>query len=312
MRDDRFAEELRSFLTDRAVDPSPAARVRLAAVTTERPEMRWRLPAVALGVWAAVAVVAVAGTSLGTMITSPGPGATVVLPPGAYPAPGDGFHRPDTPWGHVIAATVMLAGLLLLIAFVRRPLLRAALVVALAAASLGVAGFATTDPVDWPDQTWATGEGYVDTLPAGDGINEWAAHYFAVGDGEPFQFGFEVRNAGPLPMTVLGTIEPQDPVSNYAIVGLGLSDDLGPLTGRRDIRSVRPFEPVVLQPGERQVIVVAGTGGRCAEPNLGPPDARAAVGLESVMLVYSVLGWERVERVRIQDELYIGVRVNCP
>lgn len=112
-------------------------------------------------------------------------------------------------------------------------------------------------------------------------------------------------------MTILGIDEPNSPTINYALVAIGLGEARGPSTGRRVSGDAQPFRRVVLQPGDRQVVVVAGTGGVCAEPTLPSPDARTGIGLPSIMLAYSVLGWERVERVAIQDELFVGVRINC-
>ncbi len=310
MTEEPFARELRSFLHDRAAEPGPALRARLSDVTVAKRSPGWRAPAATVAAWGAVVAVAVVGLSMATRPTSssvaiPGAGAAQ----DAFPAAGAGFTEPGPPWGHLLLAGVAIVVLLLAMAFARRPVVRVALVAVLCVAALGVAGVAMTDAVRWPEQTWLTGEGYVDTVATPDG-NE---HWFAVDEGEPFTVGFEVENAGPLPLTIVGMAQPYSPVANYTIVGLGL-----PRTGSGDvairsaaIRDTVPFEPVVLAPGERQVVVVAFVGGPCAAAQLPAPNERAGIGLPDLPVVYSLLGWERVKTVRIQDALFIGVELNC-
>jgi hypothetical protein len=311
MTEEPFARELRSFLQERAAEPGPALRARLREVTVAKQTSRWRTPAATVAAWAAVVAVAVVGLSMATRLSSssvavPGAGAAQDL----FPSAGAGFIDPGPPWGHLLVAGVAIVVLLLGIAFARRAALRLALVAVLCVAALGVATVALTDPVRWPEQTWLTGEGFVDTVVTRD-RNE---HWFAVDEGEPFTVGFEVENAGPLPITIVGMAEPYSPVANYTIVGLGL-----PRTGSgaaairsAEIRDTVPFSPVVLAPGERQVVVVAFVGGPCAAAQLPGPDERAGMGLPALPVVHSILGWERVEPVRIQDEAFIGVEMNCP
>jgi hypothetical protein len=311
MTEEPFARELRSFLQRRAAEPSPALRARVSEVTVAKRSSRWLGPLTTVAAWAAVVAVAVVGLSMATRFSS-----SDVAVPGAgpgqdvFPAAGVGFHEPGPPWGHLLVAGLAIAVLLLGIAFARRPALRLALVAVLGVGALGVAGVAMADPVRWPEQTWLTGEGYVDTVATSD----WNEHWFAVDEGEPFTVGFEVENAGPLPMTIVGIVEPYSPVGNYTVVGLGL-----PRTRPGDvairsaaIRDTVPFELVVLAPGDRQVVVVAFVGGPCAAAQLPGPDERAGIGLPDLAVVHSILGWERVETVRIRDARFIGVEMDCP
>jgi hypothetical protein len=299
------------FLGARAADPSPTLRVRLATVTSRPSESHLRDAAATVTAWAAVA--AVAALALNAVLGQSGiRDIAVPAQPGAptgpaFPVEGAGIGVVvGVPWGHLALLGVAIGGSLVAFVLVRRTVVRLALVGGLAVVALVVAAIVTMDPLGPTSVIWAPGEGFHDEVIDGSGANEPTA-WFGVEADEPFTFGFGVRNDGSVPITVVGLADQEDPILNYRVVGLGLP--LQPLDVH--FEDAVAFEPVVIEPGGVQFIVVAGRGGSCATPAIGQPDQRAGVGFSSLELVYSTFGWERTRRVGLGRTVMVGTAMDC-
>jgi hypothetical protein len=267
--------------------------------------------AATIAAWAAVAAVAVLAVTavLGPSGIRDSGGPTQPGAPSgpAFPFDGAGIGVVvGVPWGHLALLGIGMAAALVALVFIRRTVVRVVLVGGLASVALVVAAIVTMDPLGPTSVIWAPGEGFHDEVIDGSGANEPTA-WFGVEADEPFTFGFGVRNDGSVPITVVGLADQEDPILNYRVVGLGLP--LQPLDVH--FEDAVAFEPVVIEPGGVQFIVVAGRGGPCAAPAIDEPDQRAGVGFSSLELVYSTFGWERTRRVGLGRTVMVGTAMDC-
>lgn len=324
-RDDdlRLERELRGVLRDRDPGPAPfGLRERVDRVPESRPtgasvaERARRAIVPALGIAAAIVLVLLA-VPLVTKPAGPGPGRPsapiVTFDPTLH---GPGLVLPPALEAEtlVVLGLLIAAGLMLAVApsGPRRALAAFAL-----AAILGVGGaqilltHAATGPV-----ASSGGIGVLNVEPSDPGRDGRYPVYVTAAPGDPFSFGFSVRNDGPLPIRLEGVVRDpavHDGVVDYPTLRAVWRDgsSQGGVTGPTG--PVAPFGPIDLGPGEFTVLWLVWTASPCAAgPSFEPLADQAAVGIPELRIAYSVLGLPRTAVIELPFEMLQPYRADCP
>jgi hypothetical protein len=322
--DTLLERDLRGVL--RGLDPGPVPhglRERLARVpesAPRRPAVRERLSRAVvpvLGLAAAILLAVLVGPLL-----SIGPGPAVQ--PGTTAGPGSPFDPAIRGPGLVLAPAVEAEALVVLVLLVAGGLVLAvapsgprravATLVIMAALGFGGAEVLRTHATAGPVAS-SGGIGVLNveqTEPAGR-----YPVYVTAAPGEPFSFGFSVRNDGPLPIRLEGVV--RDPNAEEGVVDYptpravwrdgatngGMTGPTGP---------VAPFAPTDLAPGEFAVLWLVDTASPCAAgPSFDPATGEAAtVGLPPLRVMYSVLGFPRTAAIDLPFDVLQPYRAGCP
>jgi hypothetical protein len=292
--------ELRNRLESIA-DRSPGSRARVRLL----PAIAWLLGLVA--VVAAVTLVAVYG------LTAPGPG------PGASPLPsvpaltfdpsisgpgivedvGDPLH--ELPWVIGGLAALILAVLAVVGSWLRRATMAGAVLVIFG----GILALVSQPGVSLGGATETlAGTISVSPLPASGGKT---VAYVSVLPGQPFVIGFDVTNAGQLPIRLLGLVEDSSATYRMRWTALWTAEDSqGP-------DAAREFEPLDLEQEDRLQLYLVGRAGPCALGRAFDPasDNLAISVFDHVSLAYSVLGLPAAASIELPFAIAEPQRENC-
>jgi len=155
-----------------------------------------------------------------------------------------------------------------------------------------------------------------ESQPPGDEQRTDGQHYvFARRPGESFSTLVSIRNAWPVPITILGLLR-QDGVTTAGLLegsdaiqtGLGLLQDPHRIVSEPG--NVVQFRAITLGPGEETGLVIGYSAGSCADPtadpatNMGPVDS-------SITLVYDLFGWRRTGEAWPPFELTVPAVAGC-
>ncbi|MEW6225863.1 MAG: hypothetical protein AB1627_14660 [Chloroflexota bacterium] len=325
-RDDdlRLERELRGLLGDRDPGPAPyGLRERVDRVPGRDAagesvaERARRAIVAALGLAAAVVLVLVA---VPLVAKPPGPG------PGGPPMPvvtfdptlhGPGLVPPPALEAEVLVVLGLLivAGLVLAVApsGPRRALAAFVLVAGLA---VGGAQILLTHAAAGPVAS-SGGIGVRNVEPSDPARDGRYPVYVTAAPGDPFSFGFSVRNEGPLPIRLEGVV--RDPAVHDGVVDYPTLRALwrdgssqGGVTGPTG--PVAPFGPIDLGPGEFTVLWLVWTASPCAAgPSFEPiGDETALVGIPELRVAYSVLGFARTAVIDLPFEILQPYQATCP
>jgi hypothetical protein len=121
--------------------------------------------------------------------------------------------------------------------------------------------------------------------------------HFRFAPGATVVFGGEVRNAGPLPVTIVGA--PDETTAMVASKRLLLTAD----SESYDLVATVPFAPLRLAPGDHRVIVEERVL-QCPPPG-GPADGRAPIVIDAVRLRYRLLALEHETAVPLLGQVVI-------
>jgi hypothetical protein len=140
-------------------------------------------------------------------------------------------------------------------------------------------------------------------------------YVFAVEPGEPILVHTVVRNTWPLPIRLLGHIDPRaapddspHPSRYPAVIGLGLLVDAAqPLTEA----NVRPFEPVDLPPGGEAHLVIIRLAPACASGDISTLPRGSEMRGDVHRFVYETLGWRGIGVLRPPFEVTVPVHLDC-
>jgi hypothetical protein len=311
--DGRLERELRGLLADREPGGAPYAlrdRVDRVPDTAARGE-RAAIAAGVIGTAMIAAAVVIAVVALGgrqaidpaSVGASPAPdGVPFVFGPGIVAAPE--VHAAN------YAAALLVLGLVALAAGLalrdrRRAavgVVAAAFIVPIVALMLSLLPAARADE---SDGAYVSGIQRPD-MPAG--YQGFQLVYVA---GESFETGFSLANTGPLPIRVHGVIgSPDDALANAHWTGVEVIDD----PAQRQTAIGRPFEALMLAPGESVFVRLTGVPGPCGTV-LADPAAPAPAGVDFVPLdmwvAYDVLGWPRTGRLETSWQITAPTSVEC-
>ncbi len=317
--DERVERALRGLLASR--DPGPATPTlheRLSHVTertvaeptTARRVSQLTVPA--LGLAAAVVVLLLALPLLAPQGIGPGPGApTTTIAPFDPTLAGPGIASPPALEAEVLVVLGLLAagGLAIAVApgFRRTLAALALLLVLFVGGMLALLTHAVTGPV----ASWG-GIGVLAMVPVEDQPRDLV--YITADPGEPFNFGFSVANAGPLPIRLEGVVvDPaiQGPVVDFPTFRAVWRD------GAPEVGSTgpaEPFTPMDLTSDQHVMLWLVGTASPCAAGSAFDPAVAsdtAAVGIPPLVVHYSVLGLPRTATISLPFDLMQPYRENC-
>lgn len=295
---DDIAESIEPTALEPAVAPV-AAPVTAARVPVTQPAGPWSDRFLVLLALAALGCIAL--LALTDLLVAPDPG--VPLDPAGAKTGIDRAAFPALPL--VLAATAVGA----LIIFARRGSWRGRLGILSLILIVGSTAWIAIDgtrPIRPEASGWAASPNGTVTSRDLDGIMDTLS--YAVAPGETFTFAGAIRNAGVLPMSVLGLDHVASTSFNpfvASIVGVGWVvqpvDD-----GRVHRLSARLPDasaswPVTLGPGEELAIVLVGRAGPCAGPN----QQHSQHPLFRIPVSYRVLGVERSEEVDLAAAVWV-------
>lgn len=179
--------------------------------------------------------------------------------------------------------------------------------------ALGVgAGVAVLHPGFEPGSASGPLFGYL-TVEGRPGTEDEPAFYETGGPGAPVGILFDVRNPGPLPLTLLGAIRdssgPGPSLPRWTAVWLARNQNVIGF-----INNAVAFQPVTVQPGDEIEVFLVGKAGPCAAGS-GPTPGANPGGLDisaaDVELAYSVLGIPTVETFPLPMVLVEQQRDTC-
>ena len=308
--------------------PSEALRARIAAIPEIGPVAsrlgRWRWMRASLAASLTVlglALVSVAiwlrGGARGSLVPAPGAGGnpTPMAFDPAISGPGIQYDAPIA-LAVVTGGVALVSGVFALRALIRwrgarrwRDVIVGATLAAIAAGSIGL-GLA-------PGFTWAnsfaSGIGFTMVEPLPGSVGGVPVLYETVGPNEPVAVVFDIRNPGPLPLTLLGVVEDPNAVATrrWTAVWLGRHSNVIGFTDDTTI-----FQPTTVQPGDSVVVYLVGKSGPCA---YGPGYASAQdVGGytnrgRQLRLAYSLLGLPTSAEITPPMEIVEPIRnAPCP
>ena len=322
-RDDdlRLERELRGLLGNRDPGPAPyGLRERVDRVPESRPtgasvaERGRRAIVPALGIAAAL-VLAILAMPLVTTPAGPGPGGSSAPIVTFDPT----LHGPGLVLGPGLEAEILVVlGLLIAAGVVlavapsgpRRALAAFALVAVLGAGGAQILlTHAATGPV-----ASSGGIGVLNVERSDQSQGGRYPVYVTAAPGEPFSFGFSVRNDGPLPIRLEGVV--RDPAVHDGVVDYptlrAVWRDGAPDGGVGG--PAAPFGPIDLEPGDYIVLWLIWTASPCAAgPSFEPAaDQAASVGIPELRVAYSVLGFPRTAVIDLPFEMLQPYRADCP
>jgi hypothetical protein len=313
----RLEGELRAALGPAAATSVPISlRLRIAAIPEARPERRrsgWKALGAGLASVGSIAAILVLALTLASSL--PGPAAEVgnASPAGPEGLEGTGILdrvAPLLPW---IPPATGLGLAVALLAFARRRgrSVPVALLAALGLAGLGIA-LAAHPPLGisgWGPQEGLVVEARPDTASPGPAVLAIVAR-----PGERFGLRLLLRNPGPLPMRILGVVQPASEgavLPRWTGAGVLVGAPPGSMLGWEE---ASPFEPFELPPEGLREIFLVGRASSCATgPLFGAEEWATATRFiaPQIRIAYSVLGLSTEVAI---DDVVISqpIRTPCP
>lgn len=309
----RLERELREALRKRDPGPAPyGLRGRVDRVPEEQPEDR-RPVLQRLAPWLAVAAALVVLVGSVAVVGRPGDGAAAGGPTPTTPAFDPRLARPGIVEPLDIAPLVLSAVLALLLLVVavaatrgRRRVMVAAGAVALPVVLVGL----QLSPAPTQGSSSGAGSGTIwADMPAG--YSGRGLMYVTAAAGDPYWFGFTVRNTSPFPVRLDGFVEDAQPGGNLPVATAIWVDGApeGGVTGPG-----QPFEAMGLAPGEEVVLWLVVQPGLCA---VGPSwnsetaDTYAYHGREQLAMRWSVVGWPRQDDFALPFDILEPIAQPC-
>ncbi len=318
----RVEQSVRQALARRDPGPAPVAlRDRVARVpeaATARSTGMRRLARVGvplLGLAAAILLLMIAAPLLAPR--GVGPGASTE--PGTSFDPslkGPGLVAPPLVEAEgLVVLGLLIAGAIVLVAAPAGPRRAGAAVVALVVLGFGGSQVLLTHAITGPVAS-SGGIGVLNVEQTEPGGGPYPV-YITAAPGEPFTFGFSVQNEGPLPIRVEGVVA--DPLVQDGLVfypTLRAVWSAGPVNpDAAFVPPQAPFSPVDLGSGSWVALWLVETASPCAAgPQYDPADAAdtAYVGIPTVRVEYSVLGFPRTTENNLPFDLLQPYLANCP